>query len=132
MYCQRVVDNQDQTLIRIDGKYPALVAIGTDEKLFIATLVNDAEILQNVMKRIELCFADTLEGVNIDTRIVCLANKNADLGNHIIQFASIGALQKYLLANKNIRPITRKERKTFDAYAKYIGVAIDYLFKSNN
>lgn len=119
-------------LIRIDGKYPALVAIGTDEKLFIATLVNDADILQNVMKRVELCFADTLEGVNIDTRIVCLANKNADLGNHIIQFASIGALQKYLVANKNTRPITRKERSTFDAYAKYIGTAIDYLFKSNN
>ncbi len=118
-------------LIRIDGKHPALVAIGTDEKLFIATLVNDAEILQNVMKRVELCFADTLEGVNIDTRIVCLSNKNSDLGNHVMRFASVDALRKYLSTHKNIRPTTRKDRETFDAYAKYIGTAVDYLFKSN-
>lgn len=119
-------------LIRIDGKYPAIVAIGTDEKLFIATLVNDVDILHNVMKRVELCFADTLEGVNIDTRIICLSDKNVDMGDHIIQFASTDSLHKYLMAHKNTRPINKQERETFDAYATYIGTAIDYLFKSNN
>ena len=118
-------------LIRMDGKYPALVALGTNEKLYIATLNNDLNVLQNVLKRVELCFADTLEGINIDARILCISNKTADLGNHIMTFVSVAALRKYLMAHENIRPKTKKERKTFDAYAEYIGTAIDYLFKNN-
>ena len=118
-------------LIRIDGKYPAIVAIGTNEKLFIATLVNDRDILQNVLKRIELCFADTLEGINIHTRILCVSNKNADLGDKVIQFASTGALGKYLQDRKNIKPETKQDREDFDAYAEYINNVVDYLFKKN-
>jgi len=119
-------------LIRIDGKYPAIVAIGTDEKLFIATLVDDADILQNILKRVELCFADTLEGVNINLRIVCVSGKNIDFGNHITRFASTNALQQYLMAHPNVPPKTKKDSQLFDAYSKYIGTAVDYLFKSNN
>lgn len=123
---------QVHDLIRIDGKYPAIVAIGTDEKMFIATLNNDIDVLQNVLKRVELCFADTLEGINIDARIVFISNKNLDLGNHIMRFASVSALRKYLMEHENKRPKTKKERQVFDAYATYIGTAIDYLFKSNS
>ena len=119
-------------LIRINGKYPAIVAIGADEKLFIATLIDDANILQNVLKRIDLCFADTLEGIKIDTRIVCISNKNVDLGDRVIRFASVDALKKYLMTRKNAQPATKSERDDFDAYAEYIGAAIDYLFKTNN
>ena len=119
-------------LIRIDGKYPAVVAIGTNEKLFVATLNNDFYTLQNTLKRIELCFADTLEGVNIDTRILCVSDKNIDLGNKVMRFASVDALGKYLMSHKNVAPKTKQERENFNAYAEYIGTAIDYLFKPNN
>ena len=120
-------------LIRIDGIYPAIVAIGTDEKMFIATLNNDATVLQNVMKRIELCFADTLEGVTINTRIFYISNKDSDLNNpYIVRFASVNDLRKYLMKHENIRPKTKRDREMFDAYSKYIGTAVDYLFKSNN
>nr|MBQ0091440.1 hypothetical protein [Candidatus Enterousia merdequi] len=118
-------------LIRIDGKYPAVIAIGSDEKLFIATLNNDFYTLQNMLKRIELCFADTLEGINIDTRVLCVSNKNVDLGNKVIRFASVDALDKYLASHPNIRPKTKSERDDFNAYSEYIGTAIDYLFKPN-
>ena len=118
-------------LIRIDGKYPALVTIGSDEKLFIATLNSDADILQNVMKRIQLCFADTLEGVSIDVRILYISGKTADLGSNILRFATTDALRKYLIAHRNTKPTTKQDRETFDAYAKYIDTAVDYLFKSN-
>jgi hypothetical protein len=117
-------------LIRIDGKYPALVAIGSNEKLFIATLNNDADVLQNVMKRIQLCFADTLEGVSIDTHILYISTKATDLGSHILRFATTDAMRKYLIAHKNAQPTNQQDRETFDAYAQYIGTAIDYLFKS--
>ena len=117
-------------LIRINGKYPAIVAIGADEKLFIATLIDDANILQNVLKRIDLCFADTLEGIKIDTRIVCISNKNVDLGDRVIRFASVDALKKYLMTRKNAHPTTVQDRDNFDAYAEYIDTAIDYLFRT--
>ena len=120
-------------LIRIDGIYPAIVAIGTDEKMFIATLNNDANVLQNVMKRVELCFADTLEGVTIDARIFYISNKDLHLDNpYIIHFASVDALRKHLMLHENIRPKTKRDRAMFAAYSKYIGTAVDYLFKSNN
>lgn len=118
-------------LIRIDGKHPGIVAIGTNEKLFIATLYDDFYTLQNTLKRIELCFADTLEGINIDTRILCVSNKNKDLGNKVIRFSSVDALEKYLMAHKNVSPKTKSERDNFNAYAEYIGTALDYLFKPN-
>ena len=118
-------------LIRIDGKYPALVAIGSNEKMFVATLNDDAEVLQNALKRIELCFADTLEGVNIDLRIMCVSGKKIDFDGRITRFASTNALHQYLTAHPNVLPKTKKDRQLFDAYSKYIGTAVDYLFKSN-
>ncbi len=116
-------------LIRLDGKYPAIVAIGSDEKLFIATLCADTDILQNTAKRIELCFADTLEGVTINTRIFVISNKDIDLGGNITRFANVDALRKHLMARPNVRPTTKTDRETFDSYANYIGTAIEYLFK---
>jgi len=119
-------------LIRINEKYPAVVATGCQEKLFIATLNDDVDTLQNVLKRIELCFADTLEGVNIDVNIFCVTNKNVDFGSKIKRFASVGALTKYLKTNPNIRPQTKQEKEVFDAYDEYIGTAMNYLFQTNN
>ena len=116
-------------LIRIEGKYPALVAIGTDEKLYISTLNDDYETLQNVLKRIELCFADTLEGVKINVHILSVSSKNLDFGKSIMHFTSVKELHKYLINHPNKTITTQQDRQTFDAYAKYIGTAIDYLFK---
>jgi hypothetical protein len=118
-------------LIRIDGKYPGVVAIGNNEKLFIATLNDDFYTLQNTLKRIELCFADTLEGINIDTHIFCVSETDRDLGNNVTRFASVAALDKYLKSHPNIRPTNKQERENFNAYAEYIETAIEYLFKPN-
>jgi hypothetical protein len=117
-------------LIRIDGKHPAVVAIGTNEKLFIGTTNVDPEILQNTMKRIELCFADTLEGIKIDARILCVSGQRTSTDN-IIQFTSTESLHKYMSQHKNVRPQTKQEWETFDAYAEYIRLTIEYLFKPN-
>jgi len=119
-------------LIRINGKYPAVVAIGTNEKLFIATLVNNRDILENTLKRIELCFMDTLEGISINTKIVSVSAESVDLGDKILHFASTDALRKYLMSHKNIKPTNTQDWENFNAYADYIGEAIDYLFKTNN
>lgn len=117
-------------LVRLDGKSPAIVAVGTDEKLFVATLNNDYDTLQNVLKRIELCFADTLENVKIDAKILYVSGKNADIDKNAIRFASVSALTRYVANNKNIRPKTKEEKEVFDAFVEYIKTAMQYLFKS--
>ena len=117
-------------LVRIDGKYPAIVAIGTGEKLFIATLVDDYDVLQNTLKRFELCFADTLEGLYIDTRVLCVTKNYLDgFDEKIMRFDSIDSLRDYLMACKNVRPTTQLDKENFDAYAEYINTALEYLFK---
>lgn len=118
-------------LIRIDGKYPAIVAIGKNEKLFIATLIDDTNILNNLIKRFELCFADTLEGINIDVYVLSISG-NSFFDNNIIGFSSIAEFQQYLAKHKNVRPKTIQEQEDFDAYADYVGTAVNYLFKSNS
>lgn len=117
-------------LIRIGGKYPAVVAIGSDEKLFIGTANVDDEILQTTLKRIELCFADTLEGIKINTQILCVDGISENMDDKIIHFVSIGALNNYMSTHKNIRPKTKTDTENFDAYAEYITTAMEYLFKA--
>ena len=119
-------------LIRIEGKYPAIVAVGSNEQLFIATLVDDIDILQNVVKRFELCFADTLEGINIDINVLSVCGENVMFSDEITGFKSVAELHKYLVSHRNIRPMTHQDREDFNAYAEYINTAVNYLFKSGN
>lgn len=118
-------------LIRINGKYPAVIALGNNETFIMATTNMDDETLENVAKRVELCFADTLIGVSIKTKFLCIDNENTDINETIIHFDSVESLQKYLSKHKNVKPATKTERQDFDAYAEYIDVAIEYLFKPN-
>lgn len=116
-------------LIRIGGKYPAVVALGTDEKLFIGTADVDSETLENTLKRIELCFADTLEGIDIDMRILCIGDEPFNASGKIIYFKTMDALKQYVKTQPNIRPKSGLEIENFDAYAEYINVVMEYLFK---
>ncbi len=116
-------------LIRIDGKYPAVIAIGANEQLFLGTVNLDEDILQDTLKRIELCFADTLDKIKIHTRILCVDGTKSGMGGNIIHFATTDSLAKYILQHQNTTPKTREERADFASYSEYIGVVIEYLFK---
>lgn len=116
-------------LVRIDGKYPAVVALGTNEKLFLATVNVDSEILNNTLKRLELCFKDTLDGINIDTKILCVDGMNSEKSGAIIHFATTDALKRYISSRPNVRPTKRDDVENFAAYSKYISTAMDYLFR---
>jgi hypothetical protein len=118
-------------LIRINGKHPAVVALGTNEKLFIGTANVDDNVLENILKRIELCFADTLEGINVNVKILSVDGKKSDMNQKIIHFESMDALKKYLFSHRNIKPQTKEDIDTFNAYAEYINVVFEYLFKPN-
>ena len=122
-------DYEITDVVRIDGKHPAVVAVGTNEQLIIATTKINSEELKNIAKRVELCFADTLEGVQINTKILCVSGHNETIDDNIINFASVNALRKYLTKHKNVQPKTSQDWETFDAYAEYIRIATEYLFK---
>ena len=117
-------------LIRIDGVHPAVVAVGSDEKLFIATVNTDMETLKNILKRIELCFADTLEGINIKTKILCVSGITSNVDNKIMTFATTDALNKYISQHKNVKPIDADSNSIFNAYVEYVDTAMNYLFKT--
>jgi len=116
-------------LVRIDGKYPGVVAIGSNEKLMIGVAGIAPDVLNNMLKRLELCFADTLDGIKIHTRVLCLDGKRSDLSGQIIHFATADALRKYLLSRTNVRPQNAVDIESFDAYAEYIDTVIRYIFK---
>ncbi|MCQ2575053.1 MAG: hypothetical protein MJ156_03050, partial [Alphaproteobacteria bacterium] len=98
-----------QDLIKIEGKYPAVVALGTNEKLIIGTTNVPDNVLQDTIKRIQLCFADTLEGISIDTSILCVTNANKPANiDGIMYFRTVESLQKYLSTHTNKRPQTKR------------------------
>ena len=116
-------------LIRIDGKYPAVVALGTNEKLFIGTVNTDDDTLNRTLKRMELCFKDTLDGINIDARILCIGGSDSYQSEKIIHFANTTAMKKYMSARANVKPKNNEDIETFAAYSKYISTVMDYLFR---
>jgi len=117
--------------IRIDEKHLAIVATGTNEKLFLGTVGIDEQTLSDVLKRIELCFSDTLDpAIKIETKILCLGDVNS-FSDKIIYFESLNELQNYMSKNKNVRPETDEDREDFDAYNEYINTVMKYLFKMN-
>lgn len=117
--------------IRIDEKHLAVVATGTNEKLFIATINVPEQTLIDVLKRIELCFADTLSNtIKIDTHILCIDGKT-EFSDKIIHFESLEMLKNYMSKHKNIHPKNDSYAEDFAAYNEYINTVMKYLFKTN-
>lgn len=116
-------------LIRIDGKYPGVVALGANEKMFIGVANVPVDVLENALKRLELCFADTLEDIDIDLRILCLDGTRSAKSEKIIHFATANDFRKYMQSNKNVHPVNKEQRETFTAYADYADTVMKYMFK---
>ena len=115
-------------LTRLD-KYPVIVAVGAHEQLFLATLCDDVNLLQSVLKQLDLCFADTLDNIYIDTTVFCVSSKNVDLGDRVKRFSTTDALNNYLMKHPNDIPETNEDKDTFAAYAEYIDAVMDYISK---
>ena len=117
--------------IRIDEKHLAIVATGANEKLFIATVNVPEQTLNDMLKKIELCFADTLSNaIKIDTHILCIDGKT-EFSDKIIHFESLEMLKNYMSRHKNIRPKNDSYVEDFAAYNEYINTVMKYLFKTN-
>jgi len=115
-------------IIRIDGKYPAVVALGSNEALFIGTVNVPTDVLQNTIKRLNLCFADTLEDITITPRVFCIDGTTSARNEDIVHFASVNAFKNYMFHNQNMPLQTDDDQEAFVAYENYIENVLDYLF----
>ena len=81
------------------------------------------------LKQLDLCFADTLDNIYINTTVFCVSSKDIDLGDRVKRFSTTEALSNYLMKHPNNLPETQEDEDTFAAYAEYIDAVIEYVLK---
>ncbi|MBO4625911.1 MAG: hypothetical protein J5679_01375 [Alphaproteobacteria bacterium] len=113
---------------RIKGIQTSVIAIGTDEVLWIGASGVSTTDMTKAVDTLKGVFTDTLEDIEIDVHafIIDATDKNAD--NDILLFDTVEDLRTYIDAHQNIAP-DEDEAENFDAYSAYIGTVIDYIRK---
>ena len=114
----------------IEGLRPAVIAIGTDEQMWIGAVDVENKRLRAVMDRFASVFADTLDGIEIDIHGFIVAPNNAIAGDGILTFENVDGLRRYIAAHPNTAPQSDGERESFDAYSEYIDTVLNYIGKS--
>lgn len=113
---------------RIKNIQTSVIAIGTDEILWIGATgvsVPDMQLAVNTLKGV---FSDTLEDIeiNVNAFIIDAPDKTAD--DSVMLFKSVDDLRAFMAEHQNIPP-SEDEIENFDAYSGYIGTVIEYLGK---
>ena len=107
----------------------AIIAIGTNEVLWIGAVgVKNAD-MQNAIQTLSGVFSDTLDDIEIHINAFVVAAPDAtEAPADILQFATVDDLRNYIAGQPNTPPDT-DEKENFDAYSGYIGTVIDYIGK---
>ncbi|MCM1294556.1 MAG: hypothetical protein NC311_03270 [Muribaculaceae bacterium] len=114
----------------ISGFRPNLLAIGTNEILWIGALGATTVQVHNAIDKLNQIFADTLEDVYIDINGFAINAPDAATSEFedILMFQSTDALNQYMQEHQNTKP-TPDEQENFDAYSEYIDTVIGYIGK---
>lgn len=114
---------------RIKNVQTALVAIGTDEVLWIGAVGVKNTDMQRAVQTLAGVFTDTLEDIEIHIHaFIIAAPDTTDTNNDILQFATVDDLRNYINGVPNT-PLDADESENFDAYSAYIGTVMDYVGK---
>lgn len=113
---------------RIKGVQTSVIAIGTEEVLWIgATGISNTD-MQRAVDTLTGVFADTLDDIEINVNAFIVgATDNTD-NSSIMNFATVDELRAFINEHKNI-PLAEDEQENFDAYSGYIGTVVDYIGK---
>ncbi len=119
-----------KTAPRIGATQIALLAIGTDETLWIGAVGITKSALQNAISTMNQVFSDTLDDIYINVHgfIIAAPDATTPSESDILTFDSINALQTYMSAHPN-PPLPADDSGNFDAFSAYISTVIDYLGK---
>lgn len=113
---------------RINGKKMALLAIGTDEVLYIGAVgISTSDMTGCVNKMINL-FHDTLEDIEINVTAFVLNPTESAPDSGILTFDTIESLRDYMNNHRNT-PLSAEDTENFAAYSEYITTVIDYIGK---
>ena len=115
---------------RIKGMQTSVIAIGTDEVLWIGATgvkTSDMKVAIDTMRGV---FTDTLEDIeiNINAFIIGATDASQDSDPSILQFATVDELRTYIMEHPSA-PADEDEAENFDAYSAYIGTVVDYIGK---
>lgn len=112
---------------RIKNIQTSVIAIGTDEVLWIGANDITTSDMQKTIDTLQSVFVDTLEDIEIHINAFIINASDKD-DSDILKFANIDELRTYINEHKNTPP-AENDTENFDAYSAYIGTVIDYIRK---
>ncbi len=114
----------------ISGFRPNLLAIGTNEVLWIGAVGATTVQVRNAIDKLNQIFSDTLEDVYIAINGFAINAPDATTTEFedILMFPSTDALNQYMQEHQNPKP-TPDEEENFNAYSEYIDTVIGYIGK---
>ena len=114
---------------KIKNVQTAVVAIGTDEILWIGAVGVQNADMNRAVQTLSGVFADTLEDIEIHINAFVIAAPDAaNATPNILQFATVDDLRNYISGIPNTPP-DGDDVENFDAYSGYIGTVMDYIGK---
>lgn len=107
---------------------PNLLAIGTDEVLYLGAIGASGVALQTARQKLLAVFNDTLDDVQIHVHAFVVAPTAHATGNDIMTFESLDDLREYMTMHTN-PPLPNNNNEDFDAYSEYIDTVMNYVDK---
>lgn len=112
----------------INGKKMALLAIGTDEVLYLGAVGISTSQMAGCVNKLQQIFRDTLDDIEITVNAFVLNPTETDDDESILTFGSIDELRHYMDEHPNT-PLDTDDAENFAAYSEYITTVIEYIGK---
>lgn len=112
----------------INGKKMALLAIGTDEVLYLGAVGISTSQMQGCVNKLQQIFRDTLDDIEITVNAFVLNPTDTNADESILTFGSIDELRHYMNEHRNT-PLDTDDAENFAAYSEYITTVIEYIGK---
>jgi len=110
---------------------PAVLAIGTNEILWIGGIGVSADTVEKAVEKMSTLFADTLDDIEIIINAFIVSPAGPNDNTNILTFPDIDSLREYMRGHQN-PPVEDAEggKENFDAYSEYIDTVITYMDKT--
>ena len=112
----------------INGQKMALLAIGTDEVLWLGAVGISTTQMRACTNKLEQLFHDTLDEIEISVNAFVLNPTDIETETDILTFDSIESLRNYMNTHRNA-PLSSDDTENFAAYSEYITTVIEYIGK---
>lgn len=115
---------------KIGSLQTSLIAIGTNETLWIGAVGVETSALQTAIDSVQQIFSDTLDDIEINVHgfIVSARDSSAPSAPNILIFDNTDTLRNYISKHPNTPP-SADDIENFEAFSSYISTVIEYLGK---